>query len=659
MMQGPIQRAVLHRVELRADARLPTAWVGGTVAQPPWTDGTWLTRVPGRAAPAGNTPILVLLGNGSEEARAALLTHATAGARVYALVGPEWGKDRVDSQVLQAPRVLIRRLAEVPASAVHAGTDVRLWIGGGLILRLESNQAEGLRQTFLRLFWHEATEEAWSGGRQFVWRPARERPFDVPEVSPSASVRWESAGARLTGGASGALMHVSTGLPPDQTPRRLWFPAGPEHHDRLAKLVQAGVEVLWADRGLPDLHVNGGAGEVLLPGTRGRLRVRLTTEQASEVARMLEAPSAWHFQANVRLGEAVHRTARFWLPGETAARGLEAEQLIEVPDVPAASLREVSTTAPPIVPPAQPLALFVRYRWTVVPPRVPMGAEEDVLVGRWRKVDEDWSARLGRVREALLAAEGDRVRIGRAFSRLVSAMLGFERTHRGLLADVVALEAQRPSAAGPTGASRLFNQLGEIEDTSRKLQADLEEAERKARDDQEREKQQSDWQSRVNAANRDLPDRRTTLTTAEGRRTAIADDLRGIEDSLKSADKEAKKDLNANQRKLSDDLQRANKEITRLRGEITALEQQVAEPFEFRLPPAPTGRPAQQGGRFVPTAAGVRPATNVLDEALPEVGTLRSHKGQRYLIIQTWDQLAAGEQTASRLSAKLVAPENA
>jgi hypothetical protein len=41
------------------------------------------------------------------------------------------------------------------------------------------------------------------------------------------------------------------------------------------------------------------------------------------------------------------------------------------------------------------------------------------------------------------------------------------------------------------------------------------------------------------------------------------------------------------------------------------------------------------------------------------VGSLRSHKGQRYLVIQTWEQLAAGEQTASRLAAKLVAPENA
>lgn len=659
MMQGPIQRTVCHRVEQRADARLPTAWIGGAAAQPTWTDGTWLTRTPGRATPAGNAPALVLLGAGSEDARAALLAHAVAGARVYALVGPGWGKDEADTQVLQASRVLVRRLAEVPASAVHAGTETRLWLGGGFILRLDPTQAEALRQTFLRLFWHEATEEAWSGGRQFVWRPARERPFDVPEVPASASVRWEPSNSRLSGDARGALMHVSAGLPPDHAPRRLWFPAGPDHHERLAKLAHAGVEVLWADRGLPDLQVNGGAGEVLLPGTRGRLRVRLTAQQAPEVARLLEAPPAWRFQANVRLGEAGHRAAQFWLSGEAAARGLEAEQLVEVPDVPAASLRDVPATAPATVPAAQPLALAVRYQWTVVPPRVPTGAEEDALVGRWRKLDEDCTARLARSREALVTAEGDRGRIGGAFSRLVGAMRGFQHTHGGLLERIKALESQRPSAAGPTGAPALLAQLAQVEDAARKLQADLEEAERKGRDDEEREKQQAAWQSRVDAANRDLPDRRKALETAESQRTAIAEELRGVEESLKSADKEAKKDLTANQRKLSDDLQRANKEVTRLRGEITTLEQQAAERFEFRPPPAPTGRPAQPGGRFVPTASSARPAANVPAEALPEVGSLRSHKGQRYLVVQTWDQLAAGERAASRLAAQVVAPENA
>lgn len=659
MMQGPIQRTVRHRVESRLDARLPTAWIGGSSTQSPWMDGTWLTRTPGRAAPVGNLPALVLLGKGSEAARAALLAHAAAGVSVYALVGPGWGKDQADSQVLQASRVLVRRLAEVPASAVHAGTEARLWIGGGFILRLDPTQAEALRQTFLRLFWHEATEEVWSGGRQFAWRPARERPFDVPEAPASASVRLEPADARLSEDVRGALMHVSAGLPPDHTPRRVWFPAGPDHHERLAKLAQSGVEVVWADRGLPDLQVNGGAGEVLLPGARGRLRVRLTVDQTPEVARLLEAPPAWRFQANVRLGESAHRSAQFWLPGETAARGLEAEQLVKVPEVAATSLREVSTTAPASGPPAQPLALTVRYEWAVVPPRVPSGAEEDALVGRWRKLDEDWTARLARCREALVTAEGDRGRIGRAFSRLVGAMLGFERTHAGLLARLDALEAQRPSAAGPTDAPPTLALLGEAEDDARKLLVDLGDAERKAREEEDREKQQAAWKSGVDAANRELPNRRAELTAAEHQRDTAREAHREVEESLKSAAKEARKDLHVKRSKLHFDLERAGKDAERLKGEVAALESRAHEPFQFRPAPPAAARPAKSVGRFVPSATNASPASNVPDDALPEVGSLRFHKGQRYLVITTWEQLAVGEQSAVRLSAKLVAPENA
>ena len=660
MMQGPIRRTVRHRVEPRDDEHLSTAWIGGATGPSAWTGGTWLMRTPARLVGAADAPVLVLLGNEGEDAHAELLAHAGAGARVYVLVGPGWGKDQADRQLLQAKHVLVRRIPEVPASAVLVGREALLWISGGFVLRLDAAQAEALRQNFLRLFWHEATDEAWSGGQRLAWCPARERPFDVPEIPLSAPVRLEPPEARLAHDARGALLHLNAGPPPDTEPLRLWFPAGPDHHDRLSQLTRAGVDVMWADRELPDFLVAGDGGELLLRGTRGRLRLRLTGNQAGEVRRLLDEPPAWRFHTNVRLGEAGHRSAHFWLPGEGAARGLEAEQCIEVSDVPANSLREVPETVPASVPAAQPLALAVRYQWSVVPPRVPAGAEDDPLVGRWRKLDEDWSNRLGRVHEVLLSAEDERGRIGGVFSRLVGAMLGFQRTHGGLLTRVKALEeGPRPSAAGPSGAPALLSQLGEVEDAARKLQTDLEHAEHGAREDEERDKQQAAWQNRVDSAKRDLPDRRATLTAAEKRRSTIADELRGVEESLKSVSKEDKKDLAAKQRKLSDDAQRANKEITRVDNEIVALEQQVAEPFAFRPPPAPIGRQAPAGLRFVPSASSPCATTHVPDEALPEVGSLRSHKGQRFLVIQTWELLTAGEQAASRLSAKLVAPENA
>ncbi len=657
-MQGRIRRVVQQRVEPRGDARLPSAWI--RVGQPATVTlaGPWLNRGAAVSSRPNAGPVLVLLGAGAADVRAMLQAHGAAGARVYALVGPDWGKERADADLAHAPRVLVRRVQEVPATGIHSDSGAHLWLGGGAVLRLDDRQAEALRQTFLRLFWHEATEEAWSGGRQFLWRPARERPFDVPELPASAPVRLEGPDARLSGALRGALVHLTAGTPPEVTPERLWCPAGPEHHAQLSRLVRDGVEISWEERGLPDLLVSGASGEALLPGGRGRLRIQLTPTQAEEVGRLLRAGGSWRFQTEVRIGDPALRQASFWLAGEASARGLEAEQRIELPDVLASSLRAVTDASPESVPASQPLALAVRYQWTVVPPRPPGGATEDALVGRWRKLDQDWEARLTRVREALAAAEGDRGRIGRAFSRLMSALLGFERTQRGLQARVGELEARRPSVVGPDGAPALLDQLAEVEAQARKLQDDMADAERKAREDEEREKQRAAWQAGVDTAKREGDKRRSALSDAEEQRASIVAALGTAEEDLKSADAAARKDLQARQRKLSDELQRANKGIARLRGEITALEQQAAAPFEFRPSASASGRTSQPGGRFIPPSPGAKASSQVPDEALPEVGALRSKQGQRYLVIENWEELTVGGQAAARLSATLVAPED-
>lgn len=152
MMQGPIRRLERHHVLTRTEARLPTAWIGRAINNHTWTDGVWLTRTQGHTVLTGNAPVLVMLGQGGEDILAALLAHLGPSARVYALVGPVWGKNPADNQWLQVPRLLVRRISEVPTSACHCGTEARLWIGGGFVLRLDPTQAEALRQTFLRLF---------------------------------------------------------------------------------------------------------------------------------------------------------------------------------------------------------------------------------------------------------------------------------------------------------------------------------------------------------------------------------------------------------------------------------------------------------------------------------------------------------------------------
>jgi DNA repair exonuclease SbcCD ATPase subunit len=253
----------------------------------------------------------------------------------------------------------------------------------------------------------------------------------------------------------------------------------------------------------------------------------------------------------------------------------------------------------------------------------------------------------------------DRGRIGKTFSRLVSAMLGFEHTQRDLFAETASMRKQRPSAAGPTGAAAMLSRLAEIEDKARELQTNLEDTERKARSDEEREKQESEWRSRVEAATRDLPVRHAALGEADGRLSAINQELASVEEAMKSADKAARTELNVRKHRLTDDRARLNKEASRLRNEVRGLEQQARAAFEFRPPSYNPPHSPQVSGRFVPrTSTGRSPALEVPDDALPEVGALRFHKKQRYLAIQAWEDLEAGERAAIRLSATLVASED-
>lgn len=664
MTSGPIQRISCDRLEQRHDVRLPAAWIGLEQHAPPADHrGQWVSKDDtSPATTQRDAPVLIMFSTPAGPGYQALLAHGRAGERVYVLAPEGW--EPKDGAVTRCPKVLVRRLPEVPATGIHTSSGAFVWMGaspGGEApwrLRLGSEQAAAFRQVFLRLFWHDASDEAFSGGKRLSFRAAGDRPFDVPEVTGGAPVRLVPPTAQLGAVAEGGLLHVGSGPPPQGNPGHLWTPPSGEHHAALASLTKGGAKVRWRDRSLPDLAVEGSSGTALLPGTRHRMRIEFTREQANDVSALLQQDGSWTFGEGVRLGDHAHDGAKLWLKGASVAAPVEPEQVIAMAEVHADDLRSAPSASPSSWPAPQPLALTTRYRWTVIPPRVPAGANEDALIGEWKKVDADWEARVSKAREALDAADGSRGRIGRAFSRLVSAMMGFERTQNGLMTEAVALGDYRPSDAGPTDAPGLFARLERLEDQTKKLKSDLEEAERKAREDEEREKQEAQWRLACEEARRALPDRRAELAEAEARRPGLDEQLTALSEELKTAGKKAKRSLGAQRGKLSDERARLERTIQRLTDEIASLETTASEPFTFTPPAQPRVRSKASGGRFVPSSYASRPASPVPSEALPEVGLLRSQKGKRYLVIDRWEDLELGEQAASRLNAVLVAPEN-
>lgn len=588
-------------VEERHDERLATAWIRTERAAAPAPAGRWLTHEGDPthrfAAPDPEGPVLIMLGSSGSPAMAELVAHGRSGARVYALAPSWWEPTAV--ALKGCPRVLVRRVDEVPVSAVHTMHGARVWMGSTLDgatpwnLRLDDEQAAALRQLFLRAFWHDAIDEAWSGANPPRMRAAAARPFDVPSPSADAVVRLVEASTTLEVTRPEQRVHLDGGTPPDARLRRLWIPPSGAHHPKLARLVREGTTIVWDDLGLPDLATDGRSGAILLPGARDRLRIELSPPQAAELAARLDEPTAWAFGIDLRLGDHASKGTALWIDGAETARAIEPEQVIDLADIVVPELRDMDGALPKAWPPAHPLSLTARYRFTVCPPRVPAKAKEDPLLGRWRQVDEHWASRVQALEQALAAADDHRGQLASTFSRLVGALVGLGRTHGGLQSELSDLAAQRPSRAGPAEARDLLQRLVELEGGVTRLRSEQDDAEHEARVEDERARQEAAWNARVERARRELPAKRAELDDAEARRTTLRGERDEAERALGASDvgKQVRKDLRARLRKHSDELDRLDRRIRKIGDELTACEQQANERLSFTPPPGPSPRP--------------------------------------------------------------------
>ncbi|MCX4242516.1 hypothetical protein [Paraliomyxa miuraensis] len=664
-MSAIVPLAKTHVVE-RHDQRLATAWVRTERAPTPALAGRWLTHEgePTRRStePDPEGPVLVMLGSSSSPAMAEFLAYGRSGARVYVLA-PSWWEPTAPA-LRGCPKVLVRRVAEVPVSAVLTVHGARVWMGSTVggptpwALRLDDEQAAALRQLFLRAFWHDAIDETWTGPKPPRLRAAATRPFDVPDPPARAAVRLVDANTILEAFTREQHVHLNGGEPPTTRLRRLWIPPGGSHHAQLAHLVREGATVAWDELGLPEVATDGRSGIVLLPGARHRLRIELSPPQAAELAARLDEPGAWSFGLDLRLGDHTAEGTTLWIDGAETTRAIEPQQVLELPDISAPEIRGMDAVVPAQWPAAHPLSLTIHYGWTVHPPRVPTKAKEDPMIERWRRVDEHWASRVAGLEQLLTAADDHRGRLASISSRLLGAVAGFGRAHEQLQREVEALAAQRPSEAGPAEANDRLRRLEELEGQAGRLRSEQDDAEHEARVEDERARQETEWTARVAKARRELPSKRSELDEAEARRGTLGAELADVEQALNATDvgKQARKDLRARLRKLGDDLARHDRRIKGLHDALDECRRQVDEKFSFTPPTRSGPTPKGPGGRFVPTATTASTVA-VPEEALPEVGNLMCLKDQRYLVIDTWEHLELGEPAARRLSARLVASE--
>jgi hypothetical protein len=672
MKKQPIRRVEREQLSDRKESRLSSAWVSAdgekeSAGSAPCAH-LFRSEKPSPFSVDPGAPVLVMMHGQHDAALAELLAPAAAGERVYLLTQERFGQrtQPVDPQILACPSVLVRRIKEVPVSGVYRSGEAKLWLGATpegpapWCLRLDAEQAAAFRHLFLWLFWHHASTEGWTGGKQLVFREAAERPFDIPAPLRTAPIRIQSATENPAFDAAGALVHTASLSIPTAAPQRLWFPCSGQHHSKLAQLVARGTEVVWDSRELPNLVVSSSRGVAWLSGWAQPLVITLNPDQMADAAHILSDSAAWRFETSVRLGDHADRDGvLFWLDGATSASPFVREQVMELPSVQAKDLRSTRELVPDSFPNPQPLALSVRYKWTVIPPRVLGGAGEDPLVLNWRKVDAEFQVRCASLRASLKETEGQRSKLGSRFVRLLGALLGFERSQKQTLLALDDLEKQTPSVLGPDLATELYRRLDGLATKAVDLQSALDETARKAEEDEAREAQKRDWEKRTEDARKQLPESRKELAELKEKQAAQTQQLAELEEKLSAAEKEEQKDLRAHQKKTKDELAKREKNIEQLAERILNLEEQAQAPFVFVPPEKPTLRSKKESGRFVPEIDVHKATFDIPEDALPEVGKLCRVKGARYLVLDDWEDLQLGEQAASRLRAGLVAPENA
>lgn len=668
---GTIRPITKTRTEYRGDHILPSAWIEDSSTQswiPP--NGTWLYHesiLPTRPSTA-NTPVLVFLTENSGKAFDYTIAHVISGERVYILVPDGWTPPN-QPELMKASNVFFRQIDAVPTPAIVTPQMSQLWLTKQWCLKLGQQQSASLRQLFLRLFWHDATREAWIENNKLNWRSSADRPADIPMLRTDAHLRPEPTNAPWSQQLDNTIILLNANQPlPDATPQELWLPPCGDRHEELSTLINQNTAIAWNDFDLPNLviHNDQNNGEILLNTGNDTLRIRLTTEQTKEISNLLNHNAPWSFDVNIPLKTLAQPHTKAWLPGANTALNITQEQKIVEVGIQAKTLREALNAEPTSWTNPQPLALNVRYEWTVIPPRIPSQSRPAVLVTQWESTDRYWNEQLTKLDQQLTKTHTNMGRIEKTFDRLKGSILGFDRTRKNILNQIEELQAIKPSIVGPEQTLNLLRTLNELQSKTSSLTADIEEAERVEKEKLEREKQQQAWQNNKDEATRDLANQRQILLDTQAELQKLTDELTLIESELLEASKKEAKNLRASQKKFSDELSRAERKIRSCQSKIETHEVTINTPFEYK--PSTTQHTITSNvpknntantSKFIPSTPTSSQQHTPPAEALPAVGRLFEVQNKRFLAINTWEELDQGEQEAIRLNAQLVAQENA
>jgi len=661
---GPIVARERTKLEDRNSTIIPVAWErsgsgpGPMVISPPFTpagDSAAVDMARRMLADRGS-PVLCVLGSSPPETLSRLVLEASdTERRVYVLAAPGFGEGQRDPGLrdrLKA-QVLVRRTAvpTIPALLDCKRQRAVIWLGSlehgapRWVVELDEEQSRGMFRVTLHWFWHHASDEAWTdpsaSGLRF--QAAQERPFDVPPPRDGAVQLLRRPQNAMPVPAGAICVCGNDATLAKGTSRAFVRPSG-QGLEALAGFSAAGCQVFGAIAELPSLWVNGTSGMVEWLCGDHLLRLRLTASQARSLHEGLSrVQTDAKLRCNASLGS---MNGKIWLAGAQTEQASQDHAVLEAGQVSCHAIEDVLTAEPADFPLAPPLARAVEYRWICQPPMLPPKASKSSLYRQWDEASQLFESSLQQIGRQLEKAKThvDQARSGLA--KFFAGALGYDRAYGTLMAEHRALTQIKLSSISTDSANKAVDRIGELRQrVSEHLQGierDITHA--------DAQRQREEWQ-------RKRDEHASELRSIDAQIGSARDELGQHETALKQGkrDGESDADWSARKRKLDDDVKASRATIGNLNGSRSSHAQFVEKQFEPKSKPSPDNKEKSKTG-FVPEPLLGRIQIPV--ESLPTVGELYEAASERFLVVESWEQLPAARQESVRLKAKMVAPRS-
>ena len=357
--------------------------------------------------------------------------------------------------------------------------------------------------------------------------------------------------------------------------------------------------------------------------------LRLNAEQAKAAKALLQKYSKspeWVGHSIIKLGDAGEKIIRGGKEMTISATQKEDLGIIHLDKMPD-SADALHSHQPPMIPSETNLAQECTFKWICAPPVPPSSASQDSLHEDWNKVRSGVSKRLSALNEL----------------NTPSKIPGFKRKATELQKSINNAIEDLKTISDPKILSDLVDK---VEGLTESVGANLDDI-KAAEDEEVRAKLEKEQRE---AHEISVKKAKSSIKDLEGRLKKMSAELKKHTDAAKKA-KDVEKE------RIEGDISQLTPKINELASELKATREICTSVFEFKAPATlpPSNKGDNKTHKFLGDTRETKLQIKIPREGLPTAGTLYVEGENRYLAIESWEEVEQARKDAKRLTATLCA----